>query len=274
VSEIRSAGIIGLGLIGGSLARDLAARGLRVFAWDRDEAAVRAAAEQGIARPLTWDEPMDAVVLAVPVLAARELLRELAGRMEGVRLITDVGSTKRSIVEAAEDLGIGARFVGSHPLAGDHRNGWEASRKDLFKRARVYLVPTSTTTPEAMRLARQLWVMVEGRPDETHLDEHDLLLAWTSHLPHALSSALARALDAGGIPRTELGPGGRDVTRLAGGSPAMWADILIDNAAEIGPALEALEGQLRTLRDAVHRADRDQLQRFFEDGRAWHQQDP
>ncbi|CAA9333315.1 MAG: hypothetical protein AVDCRST_MAG89-2245, partial [uncultured Gemmatimonadetes bacterium] len=190
---IESAAILGLGLIGGSLARDLAANGVRVFAGDRDEAAVRAAAEQGIARPLTWNEPMDVVVLAVPVVAARELLRELAGRMEGVRLITDAGSTKRSIVDAAEQMGIGARFVGSHPLAGDHRSGWDASRAGLFEGARVYLSPSPSTDADALELARELWTRVGAVPEVMDAVEHDRRLAWTSHLPQAASTALARA---------------------------------------------------------------------------------
>lgn len=271
---IESAAIIGLGLIGGSLARDLAAKGVRVFAADRDEASVRTAAEQGIAQPLRWDEPIDVVVLAVPVLAAPGVLLELAGRMDGVRLITDVGSTKRSIVDAAERQGIGARFVGSHPLAGDHRSGWAASREGLFKRARVSLTPTSSTTADAMQLARHLWGMVGARPLETYVDEHDALLAWTSHLPQAVSSALVCALDGEGIPRSELGPGGRDVTRLAGSSPEMWADILIDNADEVSTALSSMSTHLSAIRDAVAAGDRDRLRALWAAANQWHQESP
>lgn len=274
MTEIRSVGIVGLGLIGGSLARDLAAKGVGVFARDRDPAAVRAAAEQGIARELTWDEPVDAVVLAVPVLAARELLRELVPRMGRVRLITDAGSTKRSIVEAAEELGIGRRFVGSHPLAGDHRSGWDASRTGLFEGARVYLSPGRFADADALELARELWTIVGGRPQVMGAAEHDRRLAWASHLPQAASSALARALAESGIDRSMLGPGGRDATRLAGSSPEMWADILIDNADEVGPALDALASELKTLRNAVGRGERDALVHFFAGSRAWHQPDP
>lgn len=271
---IESVAIIGLGLIGGSLARDLAAKGVRVFAGDRDEAAVRAAAEQGIARPLMWNEPVDVVVLAAPVVAARELLRELAGRMEGVRLITDVGSTKRSIVDAAEQLGIGDRFVGSHPLAGDHRSGWEASRTGLYERARVYLTPTSTTSDATIQRAKHLWGMVGGRPEVMDALEHDWRLAWASHLPQAASTALARALADAGIARSDLGPGGRDVTRLAGSSPEVWADILADNADEVLPALDALEVEMRGLRQAVASGDRDMLRQLLASGREWHAEHP
>ncbi|HEY0022379.1 MAG TPA: prephenate dehydrogenase/arogenate dehydrogenase family protein [Longimicrobium sp.] len=271
---IESAAVIGLGLIGGSLARDLAAKGVHVFAGDRDEAAVRAAAEQGIARPLTWNEPVDVVVLAAPVVAARELPGELAGRMEGVRLITDVGSTKRSIVDAAEQLGIGDRFVGSHPLAGDHRSGWDASRTGLFVGAPVYLSPCRSTDADAVELARELWTMVGAVPEVMDAAEHDRRLAWTSHLPQAASTALSRALAAAGIARSDLGPGGRDVTRLAGSSPEVWADILADNADEVLPALDALEVEMRGLRQAVASGDRDRLRQFLASGREWHAQHP
>ena len=81
-----------------------------------------------------------------------------------------------------------------------------------------------------MHLATELWTMVDARPEVMDADEHDVRLAWTSHLPQAVSTALALSLDQRGSPRAELGPGGRDVTRLAGSDPAMWADILIDNA--------------------------------------------
>ena len=274
MSEIQSAAIIGLGLIGGSLARDLAARGVRVFAWDRDAATVRAAAEQGIARRLAWNEPVDAVVVATPVLAAGELLRELAGRMDGVRLITDVGSTKRSIVGTAEGLGIGDRFVGSHPLAGDHRSGWEASRTGMFERARVYLTPTSTTADATLQRAKHLWGMVGARPEVMDASEHDWRVAWASHLPQAASTALGRALAESGIARSDLGTGGRDVTRLAGSSPEMWADILLDNADEVTSALAEISAHLSAIRDAVARGDHDRLREIWAAANQWHAESP
>lgn len=271
---IESAAIIGLGLIGGSLARDLAARGVRVFAGDRDDNAVRAAVEQGIAQPLRWDEPLDVVVLAVPVLAAGKLLHDIAAKAHPVRLITDVGSTKRSIMTAAEGQGIGARFVGSHPLAGDHRSGWDASRDGLFQGAPVYLAPTPSTDADALELARELWTMVGGVPEVMDAAEHDRRLAWTSHLPHAASTALARALAEAGIARSDLGRGGRDVTRLAGSSPEIWADILVDNADEVSTALASMATHLSATRDAVVSGDRDRLRALWAAANQWHQESP
>jgi prephenate dehydrogenase len=271
---IESAAIIGLGLIGGCLARDLAAKGVRVFAADRDEASVRAAAEQGIARPLTWNEPLDVVVLAVPVLAAMRLLSDVAGRAHDVRLITDVGSTKRSIIRAAEGLEIATRFVGSHPLAGDHRSGWEASRTGLFDGAPIFLSPTDFTDDDALELARELWTMVGAVPEVMDAAEHDRRLAWMSHLPQVASTALARALAEAGIARSDLGRGGRDVTRLAGSSPEMWADILVDNADEVSTALASMVTHLSATRDAVASGDRDRLRALWAAGNQWHAQSP
>lgn len=277
-AQIRSVAVVGLGLIGGSLARDLAGRGARVFAWDQDNAAIASARDQGIAHPAFWDDPAEVIVIALPVLAAHTFLARLVKRlgegMDGVRLITDAGSTKRSIVRAAEALGIGDRFVGSHPLAGDHRSGWNASRTGLFAGARVFLTPTSSTGDDAMRRAKELWTMVDARPELADADEHDARLAWTSHLPHLVSFALGHALAGQGIARSELGPGGRDVTRLAGSSPEMWADVAFDNAGALVPALEAAEAHLRAIRDAIAHAHHARLRDLLAEAREWHGENP
>jgi prephenate dehydrogenase len=268
--QIRTAAVLGLGLVGGSLARDLAARGVRVFGWDHNLAAVEAAEEQGIVEPLQWDEPADVVVLAVPVLAAPDVLADVAKKAGGVRLITDAGSTKSSIVRAAEALGIGERFVGSHPLAGDHRSGWGASRAGLFADARVFLCRTPSTTSEAMWLASALWTSVGGQPEVMEAGVHDVRMAWTSHLPQAVSTALALTVAQTGMQRAMMGPGGRDVARLAGSSPEMWADILLDNAEAVGYALTMLQEQIGGISKAVAAGDRAELVRLFEKARRWH----
>lgn len=271
-TDIRSVAIVGLGLIGGSLARDLAARGVRVAGWDQDVAAFQAANAAGIVHQLLGPEsdPVDALVIAVPVRAAPLMLRRALQYAAGARLITDAGSTKRSIVHAAETMGIGARFVGSHPLAGDHRSGWDASRTGLFDGARVFLSPTASTEPGAMRLAHALWTLAGARPEEMDADAHDQRLAWTSHLPQLVSSALAAALAGQGIARGELGPGGRDVTRLAGSSLGMWTDIALDNADAIVPALQAAEARLRDIRYAIANGDDARLRDLLADAREWH----
>src|SRR5690349_9570084 len=213
-----SAAVIGLGLIGGSLARDLRARGVRVHGYDRDAETVRAAAEWGVLAldSLSADAlaAAELVVLAVPVTAAAELLGELEGALGPGCVVTDLGSTKRSIVRAAEAAGMGERFVGSHPLAGDHRSGWAAAREGLFAGATVYLCPARDTSADALESVRSLWLALGARPREMDAAEHDRQLAWTSHLPQAAASALAGALADAGWRPDQLGPGGRDATRI------------------------------------------------------------
>jgi prephenate dehydrogenase len=278
--QIRSVAVLGLGLIGGSVARDLATRGVRVLAWDRDEHAVRDAEVRGIARPLAWndphpaDPPIDVVLLALPVLAEKELLPRVADRFPRARLITDAGSTQRSVVALAERLGIGARFVGSHPLAGDHRSGWAASRTGLFAHARVFLSPAPSAGPDAMGLAEALWTALGGRTEPVDAAEHDRRVAWTSHLPQLVSSALGGSLAGEGIARAELGPGGRDTTRLAGSSPALWTDVALDNADEIVPALRAAEDRLRALRLAIAAGGAERVRGLLDEARRWHHQAP
>lgn len=266
--------LAGLGLIGGSLARDLAARGVRVLAYDRDPGTLRAALAEGVAHAalgpaLEGAEAAEVVVFALPVTAAPDALRAALPHLRRARLVTDAGSTKRSVGAAAEALGIGARFVGSHPLAGSHEHGWGAARGGLFRGARVFLSPAARSTEEALRLARELWLGVGAEPEVVDPAEHDRLLAWTSHLPQAASTALALALAAEGVPPGELGPGGRGATRLAGSSPEMWAAIARDNADHLLPALDSLRGRLDELRAALARGDEPALHAFFAAGRAW-----
>lgn len=274
----RSAAVLGLGLIGGSLARDLAAYGLRVAGWDRDGAAVRAARDEGVladALPadLAGVERYDLVVLALPVDAAVALLERLTVRLLSssatVRLVTDCGSTKTRIVETATRLKLGPLFVGGHPLAGDHRSGWAASRTGLFRDALVYLTPPTTYRVPTLDLARWMWTTVGARPTVVATEYHDPHLAWISHLPQLASTTLGRTLAAAAKPRSALGPGGRDVTRLAGSGPELWAEIALDNAGALLPALDAFAAHLADLRDAVARRDRAALARLLAEGRAW-----
>ncbi len=209
------------------------------------------------------------MVAAVPVTAAAAVLRELSPRLRSARLVTDVGSTKASVCAAAEALGIGGVFVGSHPLAGSHLSGWDASRPGLFVGRRVFLAPAPSTGEAALALARGLWSALGALPETVDAGAHDLLLARTSHLPHLASVTLSRTLAAAGVPRAELGPGGRDVTRLAGSSPEMWTAIALDNAVPLAGALESLRAHLDELHAALLRGDAGALHRFFAAARDW-----
>ena len=268
-----TAAVLGLGLVGGSLARDLHALGYRVLGCDRDAGTLAAAVREGVVRvalapDLAGIEEADVVVVAVPVAATPGLLRDVAARA-GDALVTDVGSTKRSVLAAAAAAGLAHRFVGAHPLCGDHRSGWGASRPGLFRGATVFLCPAPGSGPDALERAIGLWRSVGAEPRVTDAGEHDRRMAWVSHLPQAAASALALAIARSGLGAEALGPGGRDTTRLAAGSPEVWSGILLDNADEVEAALAALEGSVAGLRHTLERRDREGLAKALEAARRW-----
>lgn len=265
---MRRVGIVGLGLMGGSLARDLLALGWDVRGTDRDAATERAAREAGMGIGIDPDG-LDLLVLAVPVRAAPSWLRVLASQLGGQTVVTDVGSTKRSVVAAARDTGLAPRFVGSHPMAGDDRSGWPAAREGLYRGATVWVCPAAGASPEATLAVEELWRAVGARPVGTDPAEHDRRVARSSHLPQAAATALAGVLAEAGLSPAALGPGGRDVTRLAASDPGIWTDILLDNRDEVGPALTDLATGLAGLRRALEAGDEAAVRAALETGRAW-----
>jgi len=265
--------VVGLGLIGGSIAKDLAAKGVEVEAYDPSAASLDEALSSGVVAckldaSLTASRA-DVVVIATPVDAAVDVLRTLAQSNHRATLITDVGSTKGRIVAEADALGLSKRFVGSHPMAGDHRSGWPAARRGLFAGARVYLSAPESTPAELVARADAFWRALDAHPMTIDALAHDQTLAWTSHLPHVVSAALALALGEAGVGRDELGPGGRDITRLAGSSPEMWSAIAVENAAAIEAALAAAEREVASFRRLLSRADAGELHTKFAAARAW-----
>ena len=156
-------------------------------------------------------------------------------------------------------------------MAGDHRYGWDASRNGLFQEARVYLCAPRDASSDALTCASNLWRDLGAHPTLLPAEEHDRMLAWTSHLPHVLSAALALTLAGAGLDRQSLGPGGRDMTRIAGSSPEMWTAILRENAAEIEVALTAAEREIAAFRGALRHAgvDTAPVHSRFERARDW-----
>jgi prephenate dehydrogenase len=264
--------------MGGSLARALAARGVRVIGYDRDRSSLDAAVAEGMVHEPLDDtlegvERADVVVLATPVAATAALLTRLGSRLTGPSLIMDVASTKKRIVAAAEAAGIGPRYVGAHPLTGSHRSGWGASRASLFDEARVFLCPSPSTMPQTLQLADSFWRSLRAGVEVLDAEAHDEQMAWRSHLPQAVSTTLALALRQANVPRSALGPGGRDMTRLAGGDPDLWTGIVDDNAPAILQALAVMEEQLRLFRERLA-AGEDGVRECFADGRDWFDGEP
>lgn len=265
-------GIVGLGLIGGSLARDLTGAGWWVAGSDMDVASLDAAMEAGaVQAALDQAAALDLVVIAVPVRSALGVVRQLSDQLpeDATTVVTDVGSTKRSVIQAAVAAGIGGRFVGSHPMAGDDRSGWPAARSGLFRGARVWLCPAPGAEDLAVRRVERLWSTVGGRTERIDPAAHDRRMAFASHLPQMTASALAATLAGAGIRHSDLGPGGRDATRLAASDPNLWADIVLDNRDELESALAAQIEGLRALQRAMASGDPAAVRHWLGTARGW-----
>jgi prephenate dehydrogenase len=244
--------IVGLGLVGGSLARGLTRAGYRVIGVDRRAVLRRARAAGAFTAGTTRAEDAaalaDVIVLAAPPRANLALLRRLARsvRADGP-LVTDVGSVKVPICAAAVRLGV--RFVGGHPVAGNERSGFAASSPDLFRGRAWVLTPATAASGDRARVAA-LARAVGARPVRLLPDEHDRTLAFLSHAPQVMAWALFEAAGADPVARRYLalaGPGFRDMTRLARSPRALWREILSLNRREVRRAVSAVRRGLTSL---------------------------
>ena len=268
-------GVIGLGAIGGSVARQAKQAGITtVLGWSPDPAERVTAVQQGAiddAPAVSADvaRAADLLVLAAPPAANLQLLESLRQHLHRDCLVTDVGSVKRGIVARAEALGIAARFAGSHPLAGTHEHGFEASRRTLFAGAVVYVTPTRGGG-EAAREVVQFWEAVLGaRAVVVDAAAHDAQMAVTSHLPQVIASLLGRYLAEHVPPGATLGPGARDTTRLAASEPGLWTEILLMNRDVLLPALRSLEEPLGELERALEKGDATTVAAWLARAAAW-----
>lgn len=273
-------GIIGLGAIGGSVARQAKRAGIpSVIGWSPEGAERAAAAQQGAlddAPPRAADvaRAADLLILAAPPAANLKLLETLAPQLSAGALVTDVGSVKRAIVVHAERLGVAGRFAGSHPLAGTHGRGFEASRADLFRGAVVYVTPAGGAAggggERAAREVSHFWgAVMEAHPVLLDADRHDAQVAVTSHLPQVVASLLAHYLAQRTPAGATLGPGARDTTRLAASPPALWTEILLMNRDELLPVLRALEEPLGEIERALEGGDAAGVAAWLTRGAEW-----
>jgi prephenate dehydrogenase len=258
--------VVGTGLIGGSVGMALRRLGWHVTGWDLDAERAELALELG-ALDAVGEDP-DAVVtfVATPVRAvADQALKALAG---GPGLVTDVGSVKSPIVEAVAD----ARFVGGHPMAGSEQDGVEGASSDLFEGATWVLTPTAGTDVAAYAQVRQLVGAFGAEVLALPPEHHDALVAVVSHVPHLTAATLMRLAAGRGQEHgvlLRLAAGGfRDMTRIAGGSPAIWPDICGENRSAIVDVLDELLAALGTMRAVVANGDRAALLDLLEEARA------
>lgn len=267
--------IIGVGLIGGSLAR--AAREAQligeVVGCGRREANLKRAVELGVIDRYETDPAAavagaDLVVLAVPLGAMQETMEKIRPQLRADAVLTDVGSAKAAVVDAARSVfgEVPPGFVPGHPIAGTERSGVEASFAELFRQRRVILTPTEQTDSAALGRVRSLWQGVGAEVMEMSVAHHDEVLAATSHLPHVLAFTLVDALSRLGE-REEIfqfaAGGFRDFTRIASSDPVMWRDICLANRTAILEMIERYQAELSGLQGAIQARDGDQLLEVF-----------
>ncbi len=259
--------IIGIGLIGGSFALAAKRAGTveTVVGVARSDETLQAAMEIGAANEVTTNpaeavQGADLVYIAVPVGATRSIFEQIHDSLEPGALVTDAGSTKREVMQAATELlPDHITFIGGHPMAGSEQSGVRAARADLFEGAAYYLTPSETTTQNQLDHMLALVRAVGARPDVKAAEHHDQLMAATSHLPHLAAVALAGTVHRLTSGHKELGnflgTGFTDTTRLAEGSPEVWRDIFLSNADNLGASVEELIAALQALAAALHEAD-------------------
>ena len=228
--------------------------------WDTDPATLRAAAVDGAGSLREAVADAELVVVAVPVGALVETVRDvLAAAPEAT--VTDVGSTKRALA-AVED----PRFVAGHPVAGGATGGPGRASADLFDGAVWFLTPSPAAAAERVASVERFVTALGARPVRIDADAHDRMLAVTSHLPHVLANLLMRAAARAG--EDALGYAGaslRDMTRVAGANPDVWADIFVANGELIAAALESLAGELTDVERALRAGERDFFERWIDD---------
>ncbi len=268
--------VIGVGLIGGSLARALRQAGVaaHVVGAGRDAAHLECARALGVIDEAAADAAAavrgaDMVVVAVPMRAYAPVFEAIAGALEEGAIVTDAGSTKRhAIAMARQFLPDASRFVAGHPVAGAERSGVEASRADLFRGRLCVLTPEKETDAGALARVRAMWEAAGAHVRLMDAGEHDEVLAAVSHLPHLAAYALVHAVLR--LRRDDLDPldfaagGFRDFTRIASSSPAMWRDICLTNRDALLGRLDALQAELAQLREALAREDGKALFDYFE----------
>jgi len=267
-------GIVGLGLIGGSIAlaaRELWPSSLVIGVDGKDvlETAMRRHAIDVAADDLIVLAEADLVILAAPVRQNLALLAELDEHVRVPAVVTDTSSTKRAIVEAARDLPPRFTFVGGHPLGGAARGGLEHARTDLFGGRPWLLTPTSDGAGDAVEKLSSFVSALGAKPQLISVADHDRVLAYLSHLPQLVASSLMQVIgEAVGPDGLALaGRGLVDTTRLASSPSDIWTDIAATNADEIRGALDILLETLSTLRDELE--DGAKLTEIFESANRW-----
>jgi prephenate dehydrogenase len=259
--------IVGTGLMGASVALAAQRRGDDVVGWDAEPAALAAAVDVGaVTAAASLEESVDGVDLAVVAVPIAQLPATVAAVLAATSeaTVTDVGSTKGSVVRAADGS---PRFVGGHPICGSETRGAENATAGFFEGATWFLTPVAHTDPARHRVVHGFVSDVGATPVAIDADAHDRLVAMTSHVPHVLANIVANQTGASRVdghePLAHAGGSLRDMTRIAGANPRIWIDIFLDNAGAIRGALAEQRRLIEQVEAALEQGDAGFLARWI-----------
>lgn len=273
--------IAGLGLIGASMALGIKRDhpDYEILGYNRSQTSRDIALERGMIDRATDDfasfAPLaDVIILTLPIKQTITFIQELAGLnlKEGV-IISDAGSTKSDIVDAAEEYlaGKSVRFVGAHPMAGSHKTGAASADVNLFENAYYIFTPSSLTSPDTLEEMKDLLSGLHARFIEIDAKEHDRVTSQISHFPHILASSLmeqtAIYAQEHEMTRRFAAGGFRDMTRIAESEPGMWTSILLSNRETILERIEDFKERLEEISQAISKGDEEQIWNFFNQAR-------
>lgn len=276
---IQRLAIVGLGLLGGSVAKAARAHGLarEIVGIGRDPGKLAPALADRTVDRTTTDLPAglagaDFVVLAAPVAMIERLLPAVWAAADAEALLTDVGSTKRDIVRVAQRLAAARslQFVGSHPMSGSEQSGYAVARADLFLDSTVIVTPTDASEPRAVKGVSAFWEGVgAGRIVVLDPETHDRAVAAISHLPHLVACALVDALGHADPNAADLAARGfKDTTRIAAGDPTVWTEIFLANRGALGAVTREFLRSLAELTKAIEAGNADELKTRLADVKA------
>lgn len=271
-------GFIGLGLIGGSIARGLrrANKDITIMAYMRTRSKLEQAKADGTIDMILdgIDETLsacDVIFLCTPVEYNAVYLEKVRPFLKPGALITDIGSTKTDIHQAVERLGYEDVFVGGHPMAGSEKTGYESSTDHLLENAYYIITPTKKSTPEQIDRIRQVALAIGALPIVLDYHEHDFSVAAISHLPHLVASSLVNLVhdnDSKDEIMKRLAAGGfKDITRIASSSPVMWEQICLENHENISHVLDEYIKMLIQARCSVDNLEAETLYDMFANSR-------
>lgn len=265
--------IIGVGLIGGSLAKALKEKNLAktVFGYGRDRSRLDDAKKSNIIDDYSTQieeavNHADIIVIATPVGTFRNIFSEVKPLITDNVTISDVGSTKTNIVDIAKEI-LGDKsqcFVPAHPIAGKEKSGFEASDGNLYIGKKVIITPIEDNSSESIQVIESMWKNVGAEVDFMSPQSHDDLLGMTSHLPHMLAFSLVNYLvDQNPSASIYAGGGFKDFSRIASGDAVMWRDICLQNKDKIITHLRGYQSTVEELIDAIDQEERDKLELLF-----------